>query len=287
MSALLVLADAAVPAAVESLARTRLGRDLTWQRADPAELPQRLAAMAQRPAAALVLAPLGERLPAAPVVAGVPVGVVVFEAAAQLQRWLDAMSRFVGGDRPVLVTAMQKPSYVAWAERLQRGFAPAQPEALRLPATTSRDELVQLLAGGFGLCLYAGHGRSRGWSGYRGLRWPHLAAVPQRGVGGSVISLSCSALQQDRAGSRPFALEWLWSGRLCSFFGADGELRLKSLVRIAEFVLAARAARPATLGALVHAVDGCVQAEADAALALDWARFRLLGNPLQELALRP
>jgi hypothetical protein len=295
---LVLFADAALRSRFEAAARRCFGPQLHWccdvpTPLEPRVLDEAVCGLPHRPAAAIVLSPLagahgtpGGALGGAPVVAGVPLGIVAYEDEAQLQRWFGAIAAYRADESRVVVTAMQKPSYVAWALRLQNAFAPVAAPGraeLRLPATTTRDELAARLGDGFRLCLYAGHGRSRGWSGYRGLRWPHLAAVEARGVGGSVVSLSCSALRSDRVLSRPFGLEWIWSGRLCSFLGAVDVLRLRSLVRIAGFMLAASEARPATIGALVCAVDERVQGARDEELAADWRQFRLVGHPLQPI----
>lgn len=289
--AVVLFADPALRQRHAAVARRCFGPRTHWRcdvasPLDPSALEAALRSLPHRPAAAIVLAPLRGALGGAPVVDGVPVGIVAYEDERQLERWFGALGAFRADESRILVTAMQKPSYVAWAQRLAQAFATDVAPALtslRLPATTTRDELAALLGDGFRLCLYAGHGRSRGWSGYRGLRWPHLAAVPARGIGGSVVSLSCSALRRDRVLSRPFGLEWIWSGRLCSFLGTVDALRMRSLVRIAGFMLASREARPATIGALVCAVHDRVLDAHDEELAADWCRFRLVGHPLQPI----
>jgi hypothetical protein len=275
-----------------------------------AEDPYGMAALAARQPSgirALLLVAPRARPPAAllptPVLAGLPVGLLRADLPEDLDPWLGAIAgdgadAAEGGGHGagteasgvvLAVFAMWKPFYLGWGERLAaaleagyggRGIAVRKPFA----DAVTREEACAELAAGPRLALYLGHGRQRGWSGYRGLRWRHVAAAPLREPVGALLALTCDNLK-DGDGSLPsFGERWIDAGRAGAFFGAVDALAVPPLERIAlvlEDLFAAGAARD--LAGLLAATDAAVAGEADPAVGQAWRRFRLLGDPLRPL----
>ncbi|WP_116105962.1 hypothetical protein [Lewinella sp. IMCC34191] len=183
-----------------------------------------------------------------------------------------------------VVMAMWKETYLKRAadlyRALSRAYGPAR-VANWSADRVGRDELVRRLAGGpVPLAFYLGHGRPRGWSGYRGLRYHHLEAVPtgERPAVGALISLSCSTLE--------FGRQLVDGGRAGAFLGAAAPLRIPTLLRLlAEFgaVYGAEGPPPATIRDLISRMDRRVAASAHPELAALWEQFELLGNPDQPI----
>jgi hypothetical protein len=293
----LLVSSPALRARLEPDARAALGEHVRWldlPRA-AAGLPERLAALSPVPAVAVVLMPShGKRAPALPYpmqLGSTVVGTVPYARVEDVQRWLRAVRAAAGGRDTTLITAMQKPLYVLWAERIARTFRAARPErtvSVKLPESTTCGDLAAELARGFRLCIYAGHGRGRGWSGYRGVRFADLeAAFEEQGAGpahagGAVISLSCATLCAEREGITPFGVQWLGSGRLGAYLGATGPVEIEPLARITALLLEARAALQACcLADLVRYVTRGIHGQPS--LQNEWSKFRLLGNPLQRV----
>ena len=87
---------------------------------------------------------------------------------------------------------------------------------------TPRDGLVKNLSTVYfiDIVLYFGHGRSRGWSGYRGIRWHHIKKTIQEEPNvGSVISMTCDNLKFEN-NKIPFGVKWVKDKKAYSFFGA-------------------------------------------------------------------
>ncbi|MGB3800128.1 MAG: hypothetical protein WA952_09965 [Lewinella sp.] len=186
-------------------------------------------------------------------------------------------------DRPTrVVLAMWKETYLRRAADLCAALTHAYGAAgVRNWSAdrVGRNDLVRRLAGGpIPLAFYLGHGRPRGWSGYRGLRYRHLAAVPGGTVPGigALISLSCSTLD--------FGKQLIDGGRAGAFLGAAVPLPIPGLLRLlAEFGAVYRddGPPPATMAELMDQMDRRVSGSTHPGLAELWGQFDLLGNPDQ------
>jgi hypothetical protein len=222
-------------------------------------------------------------------VGGWVVSLVFYRSHQDIDRWLEALADCDDRvSRGALIMAMMKPFYVKWADRFYRELRQTRYAAStiekRLPDTTTRSELSCALSKGFDLAIYLGHGRSRGWSGYRGFRWEHVEESRRWTPVGTLVSLSCSALKQDKADSVPAGLNWVMSGRSCAFLGACDAIEIQPLVTIARIML------ELLCSSSVHRLDDLLRATDRRVVQLDrleltanWSRFRLIGNPMQSL----
>ena len=181
---------------------------------------------------------------------------------------------------PWVVAAMAKDDFLRptadWARTLTAGGHPA----VDLRADRARrEDLVAALQAGPGIVLYAGHGRTRGWSGYQGIRWRHLAsAMPSGGGAELVIAFACDTLKRSR-GRVPFGSRVVAAGVAGAYLGAAASVRTRDAEALAEVVvpLLARGTH-ATPAHLVSAVDRALEREGPEARRA-WAAFRLVGDP--------
>lgn len=234
------------------------------------------------PAAVLVHAPdtagVAHHAPA-PAVAGVPVAVVPRSAFAHR-----SAPRADGAPLVHAVLAMWKASYLSWGERLVHAFGAAGSGA-RVewwPATdVLREQLCTRLATGPDVVIYVGHGRERGWTGYRGVRMQHvLAHAPERPVG-ALLAFTCRNLLPTVDGEPSFGEGWVTSGRARAFLGAVDAVRVEPLEQIGRHLEALLAtASLHTLADLVRALDARLRAEDDFAVLEAWRSFRVVGHPL-------
>lgn len=223
-----------------------------------------------------------------PVVHGVPVGAVPVSRLGDLDAWLDALAAPRGpGAGRFAVLSMWKPSYLEWAQRfaaaLRTGHGPRGADVDAWPADeVVRDDVCRRLASGPDLALYVGHGRERGWSAYRGLRWRHVEAHAARRPIGTLMTLTCSNLRWPTDDEPSFGLRWVRSGRACAFVGSVDAVRLRPLVLLSRAATALFAGGGLDdLGGLLRGLDGAVRRAGDEDLTRSWASFRVLGNPVQ------
>ena len=228
---------------------------------------------------------------AGPCPQGVPVGLLWADHPDELLPWLQAIreTRHQLTPNTYQVLAMWKPFYLMWAKRfvsaITEGFSQNGSRVIPLFADdTSRDALCEALWQGPQMALYVGHGRSRGWSGYRGFRWEHIAEKKQIRPVGSLITLTCDNLKPGREGKASFGVRWVRNGRAGAFFGAIDSIEVKPLETIAQFFLDHfSSGEISTIGQLISNVDRDVKLYGDHTVRKNWSRFRLLGNPLQRL----
>jgi hypothetical protein len=154
----------------------------------------------------------------------------------------------------------------------------------RLADHTSREELCAAMARGPRLAVYLGHGRETGWTGYRALRWHHLAAHEQARPCGTVAAFACSTLKRTR-GVVPFGTRWAMEGRAGAYFGSVAAVRVEPGFRMAEELGRVLAeGRRQTLGAAVAELHRRLSADPERGAELrELAGFRIIGNPLQPL----
>jgi hypothetical protein len=226
-----------------------------------------------------------------PCLQGVAVGWVPIDDPEELWPWLQAIEdrRRLTFNINYQVLSMWKPFYINWANRFIDAMRVGleQKDAVVIPLfadETSRNALCENLWAGPQLVLYVGHGRSRGWSGYRGFRWKHISAQKQSHPIGSLLTLTCDNLKPGRDGQTAFGIRWVLEGRACAFFGAAEAVEVKPLKTIAKFFITHfSSGNLTTIGELISAVDRDVEDCPDLKVKENWRRFRLIGNPLQPL----
>ena len=247
-----------------------------------------------RPDAAILVAPVSRspaRLVPAPVLNGVPVGIVHASTSEQLKPWLAAVSssRDAKGNHTWASLAMWKSLYLIWgehfAEWMQAGAEGTNIKVQKWFADeVSRDDLCQKLAEGPRLAVYLGHGRARGWSGYQGMRWEHVAACNLKRPCGTLVSISCSTLKW-KIGEPSFGARWVSEGRACCYVGSVGSVSHKANAAMAEVLGTALAScHPQTVGELLATVSDRLHQSSTPLLAQQaWAAYRIMGTPLQPI----
>lgn len=256
-------------------------------RRDPFEVGRRVGELEVD--AAVVVAPTRwgpRRVVPGAVVAGRAVGLVQADAPGELPPAGGGDGGSPGDpgtapEAPWVVAAMAKDAFLEptdhWAGTLE---AAGRPTVDARADRARRDDLVAMLREGPGVVLYAGHGRTRGWSGYQGLRWRHLRPpAPDRPrPAGVVVAFACDTLK--RARSRvDFGTRLVGAGMARAYLGAVGSIRTADAEALSGIVVEhlARREGPATLATLLQGVDRAVAADPAARRA--WRSFRLLGDP--------
>lgn len=221
-----------------------------------------------------------------PVVEGLPVGTLACARPAQAAAWLRALAT-PPRDAPVwAVLAMWRHSYLSLGKRFTRWLRGSNPAGVESWAAdeVGREELCRRLATGPSLAVYLGHGRSRGFSGYHGLRWSHVAAVRDHAPCGVLIAFACSTLQRER-GRIPFGSRWVQEGRAAAYLGSVGAIPLGAHADLAHQTGAVFAeGRAPHLGGLLTELERRLASAPKLKGAYDAFRtFRVIGNPLQPL----
>jgi hypothetical protein len=290
--------------AVEAMAAIRVLAGPDGPQRDPYRLADRLPRLDAD--AVVVVAPRrrGPRgLAPGPVVAGVPVAIVQADQPSDLPRALPPSDP----DAPWVMAAMAKNVFLDatthWADTLASGGR----NVVDLRADRARrDDLVDGLAAGPRVVLYAGHGRARGWAGYQALRLHHLGdrfavsdpavvavtaghGPPDRMPGrrptngepfrsvGLVMAFACGTLGRGR-GRWPFGAGLVDAGLVRSYLGPASSVRTADAQALADVVVDLLAeTRPAIVADLVAAIDHATTGVPPARRA--WRTFRLMGAP--------
>jgi Peptidase family C25 len=202
-------------------------------------------------------------------------------------QWFAGLQSYSAKGNPSIITTMQKPFYIKWAKRFYHALkkqADTEKKILyKPPESTTKNELGGLFAKGFQFCIYSGHGRSRGWSGYRGFRWQDLETSKLVKPSGVVLSLSCSAFKQER-NHVPFAIQWVLSGRLGSFCGFSSAVHIQPLIVLSNYILDYfEQHKTATLYTLLIYLQKAIEKNGDAAVLKEWQAFKVVGNPYVKL----
>lgn len=248
----------------------------------------RAAAMASEEADALVVVvPRNKSLRMAapgPVIKGLPVGLLPSDSPRDLQPWLDGLLRQESGSGEWAVMAMARKSYLAGGRRFVRWLRGADPDRVRpwFADTVSQEEVCERLATGPRLAVYVGHGRGRGFSGYRGLRWRHLARVKTYSPCGTIFSLACDTLKRTH-NSQPFGSQWVMSGRAAAYFGPAEAVTISGITRLGHLAGALfERDKLVTLSDLIKGLETRTSEDPDLTDARRaFEMCRLVGNPLQ------
>jgi hypothetical protein len=211
-------------------------------------------------------------------------GLVVYENDSCISNWLESVASYKKTNRKLLITGMQKPFYEKWCRKIYSALKASRTKntvQLKLPFSIVKEALAKEFAKGFATCIYCGHGRSRGWSGYRGIRWADIGREKNSAVSGLVISLSCSTLKINKQ-TKPFGLEWVNSKRLCAFLGCKTAVHIQPLIVITGFLIEAFAKKNRSIGAMLIEMDHKIKS-CSTAVQEEWKNFILIGNPFQPL----
>lgn len=212
------------------------------------------------------------------VVDGEAVGLLFADDPGELEPWRAA--RASAGRDGIAVCAMGKDVYLDLAGRWIAELRGAGREVADLRASVAdRHMLLDALAAGPALVLYAGHGRARGWAGYQTVRWDHVVARPMRRPAGAVVALACDTLTRTR-GVVPFGVRLVQEGRAAAYLGAAAPLRIGDGVALGDRLVDELAsARHSELGALLRAVAAGIERDGDHAGMRALRALRLVGDP--------
>jgi hypothetical protein len=217
------------------------------------------------------------------------VSLVFYKSHKDINQWISALKSFSQKrNKSVLVLGMMKPFYLKWGEKIFQSFRDKRYREnnvyKHLADTTTRLELSQKLSNGCSLAIYVGHGRSRGWSGYRGFRWKHIERFEQKTPIGNMISLSCSSLKHDKEFSLPFGLQWVMEGRCCTFIGTWDSVQIKPLAVITNIFLKCLANSDIhNINELIVNMNKQIVSLNNSEVRINWSKFKLIGNPYQSL----
>ncbi|MFT4922234.1 MAG: hypothetical protein ACI8XM_001447 [Haloarculaceae archaeon] len=220
----------------------------------------------------------------APVVDGVPVGLLAADRPAALAGWQARLCESPGPVPAWGVLAMGTDRYLDLAGTLYERLdgQPVDPDlGVRdwRASRIDRPTLCEYLASGPSMCVYLGHGTPGGWGGYQACRWRHVADVVCRRPAGAVISLACDTLRSG-AGEKAFGVRFVQSGRARAFLGAPGDVSVDAVRELASAVGDTLVTeRPQTVGALLVALASRADELGREALT----SLRLVGLPPQRL----
>jgi len=212
---------------------------------------------------------------------------VFYKNYRELFNWLKALKDYSQNQpNKVFVLGMLKPFYVKWADKIYRSFRKEKylngNTYKHLPDTTTNVDLAKKLSCGCSLAVYVGHGRSRGWSGYRGFRWSHMEKTVQITPVGILLSLSCNGLKNDKIKSIPFGLQWVAEGRACTSIASCESLQIKPMESIANaFIESIAMTDLFRVDDLLFNMNEKLKKTNDPNVDMNWKHFRLIGNPIQ------
>jgi len=259
-------------------------------RNDPYRLADHLRALCVD--AAIFVAPRrrgSRRLLPGPVVEGVPVGIVQADSVDHLAHVSGPAVGDSGPDphAPWVIAAMAKNVFLDatddWAERLGEVH-----DAIDLRADRARRvDLLDGLAGGPGVVLYAGHGSPRGWAGYQALRLEHVTGVDGSSAG-LIMAFACKTLARHRQ-RWPFGSSLVETGAARAYLAPATTVMTADAEQLAEIVvdLLIEMGSRSDIGARVCDLVRLIEQRCrhDAAACRAWATFRLIGDPLAPLGL--
>ena len=221
----------------------------------------------------------------APVLCGLPVGLLLSDHPSDLACWLHALSKEESRNSTSAVLSMNASSYehrgrlfASWLRSVECGRT-----VTWFSDTVTRKELCKRLAKGLNIVVYVGHGRARGLSGYMGLRWRHVVEVPKGIPVGAFICFACDTVKRER-GCIPFGCKWVMAGRALAYVGSVEEVSVRANARLVDvFGTVLGSSCVDNLGCLLKNVDVCIRAdEVKYAEALEaFCSYRVIGNPVQ------
>lgn len=212
------------------------------------------------------------------------VSLFMYTTHGDIDNWLDAIEAYkIHRPTDVYVLSMMKPFYMKWANRFHGNIRKHEPGIEKhLPDLTTKADLSRILSAGCRLGIYIGHGRSRGWSGYRGIRYEDLDKYNQKAPIGTMISLSCSSLKNDKELTIPLWIKQTMTGRNCTFLGSVDSVKIRPLEEIGRIFLECLALPGVqSIEQLIFSMSSRIKQSEDPQIRKTWSDFRLFGNPAQ------
>jgi hypothetical protein len=219
----------------------------------------------------------------APVVEGLPVGLVCADGPEDLVVWLAAVSAHQPRVRAVLAT--ERDSYLTLGQRFARWLSRHHDGVEEWMAdTVDRLDLCTRLATGPRLAVYLGHGRPTGFCGYLGVRWTHLDAVTDAKPAGVVLAFACDTLRQTNR-APPFGMRWVSAGRSATYVGSVTAVLVRAQARLVHLAGDVLGEGPVPhVGELLSRMDARLRhASADPHVLGAFQTLRIAGNPLHPL----
>ena len=214
------------------------------------------------------------------------VAVVAYSRPSDVDAWFQGVKNLTQTENRVIITSMQKPFYLKWARKFCGDIKQHHKDRRVLfkpPELATKKDIGKSFAAGFRFCIYTGHGRSRGWSGYRGLRWSDIDAEKEYNPSGGVLSLSCSAFDI-KSRRQPFAMQWVTSGRLNTFCGFASQVQIQPLVILSNYILDFLANHSqGTIAGLARYLNQRVLENGNEMVMREWRSFKIAGNPLVQV----
>lgn len=215
---------------------------------------------------------------------GIPTGFVPAKNGKELRNWLDSLKHTEGSSNVFSVLSMWKDFYLKWADlyasSLDAGYSSNGNRIVKWYADELlADDVSASLASGPSLAIYLGHGRSRGWTGYRGLRWHHIENQKKYVPLGVLMSITCKNLLIEH-NQVPFGMKWIISGRARTFIGAVHDVKINPLIKIShKFTEIFRKGKHNSVSGILREMDRDIKSSGNRDMITCWNRFRLIGDP--------
>lgn len=223
------------------------------------------------------------------VIENVPIGLLFADTATDIVQWCDAMSlwyRAAKQETSYVSLAMNTPYFLSEAAHLMKSVRNAYGRmhcARKLFANDfTCDDLLKELSKGPTFVTYLGHSSLRGWSGYRGISWRHIASVPFIKPCGTIVSISCDTLKYEES-RESFGSLLITHGRACAYLGSAHVIRMHSYSDFIKLIrMVTTTYHPHTIGELMVQLNRCMDVPSHESEKNDFNNFRLIGNPLQK-----
>lgn len=216
---------------------------------------------------------------------GIPTGIVFANKPGDLSHWLYSLDKPVPGrEKRMAVLSMWKDFYLKWADlyssALQKGYSGNGISVEKWYADEiSKTEVGNLLSKGPSLAIYVGHGRSRGWTGYRGLRWHDIEKHRNFNPIGTLMSVTCKNLLVEN-NKVPFGVKWVMTGRARTFMGAVHDVKINPLKKISNrFIKVFESGEYSDFSSILRIIDTEIKSSDDKEVLKCWNKFRLIGDP--------
>ncbi len=222
----------------------------------------------------------------APVLQGLPVGVMCADRPQDLLAWTSALHQGASSYHCCAVLSMWHPQYVPVAQRFVRTMVPRYPRRVRrwFADRVDRETLCGRLAKGPRMVVYIGHGDNHGWGGYRGVQWRHIIEQPSHQPCHVVLSFACNTVKS-KANTVAFGSRWVLGGRTMAYVGSGQSVYSDmnaTLVSETAGVLSSKSVHH--IGALLTQLDHRVRTLSSLkSVEKVFRTYRLLGNPLAPL----
>jgi hypothetical protein len=221
-----------------------------------------------------------------PVINNIPAGLNYYKGEddiEKLSRDLLIRKPFIQGTNAVL--AMWKTLYLELGSKMYLAMNKGLKNSNRKVAKwfsdeISRDDLItKLHETHINLLIYLGHGRSRGWSGYRGLRWHHIATTTKDKPIDAIISMTCDNLKFEN-NVLPFGVNYVYHRKANAFLGAVSSVKIVPMKKICSIIeTLVTNSDYETIGQFITKLDKHIKVINNKDLSLCWSKFRLIGNP--------